>query len=425
MLTNNNQTITELSPLKSRFLALYLSAAVFLSISTNLRPDGYPVGVGEVSLLLLMLGSIFLKPWEQLKSPEFLFWVAVWGFTGLGFMFGNEVGNLRAHNAVAYLYTGSLTLSFLTVFSKLGFADQRRILMYFTVMSVAALWLGFFAYIYLDQSMLRYLGIDVVNNRYQGWCQNANQMSLLLVPAPFLVQYLWTTSEKRGIQNVGWAGLLLMTVIMGLIVRSDALGFSWLLGLMLFVAAVLSKRIQVSRATLLILPLIFFIGFLSVRVAAQQGLLGQPGQRVLYERETVLEKMRVGHGETDQKVGIRLQLWQNALQVWEKSPVFGHGPGAYSSFDMTESQSYAGMEAHNTIIDLMVQGGLLLGLAYVGLFGWLMVVLWRAKQWLLMISALMLFAFEFFMFHLRQPVLWFYLTLIVALARERASCYGR
>ena len=90
---------------------------------------------------------------------------------------------------------------------------------------------------------------------------------------------------------------------------------------------------------------------------------------------------------------------------------------------MTETQSFSGMEAHNTLIDLMVQGGVLLALAYAGLFCWLLASLYRTRQWLLLVGTLTVFSFEFFMFHLRQPVIWFYLTLSLALAQQRARSH--
>lgn len=418
MRISSDRGLLNLSMLQSRLLALFISVAIFVSISTNLRVSALPVGVGEVSLLLMSIAAGFLKPWQQIKSPLFIFWVAVWLFTALGWVFGNVVGNLRMHNTVAYVYTGLLTLAFLTIFSRLSSKDLRRILVCFVLISVGALWLGLFAYVSLDQSVLEFLRIDIIHERYQGWCQNANQMSLLLVPTPFLVTYLWFTSRKSALQNLGWAVVLLLSVGMGLIVRSDALGFSWILGMIILIGVGLRNGGWIDRKYLVGLLLIFVTGFFGVRLAAEQGWLGQPAQNSLYAKEHVLEKLRIGHGETDQKVGIRLQLWKNALGVWEKSPIFGHGPGAYSAFDLSDTQSFTGMEAHNTLIDLMVQGGILLGLAYVAIFLWLMLTLWRSRQWLLLISALMIFSFEFFMFHLRQPVLWFYLVMIWALATD-------
>lgn len=398
---------------QSRCLAFVLSVVVFLSVSTNLRMSGLPVGAGEIGLLVLMVGSIFLKPWQNISSPLFLFWLAVWGCTALGYAFGNVVGNLRLHNAVAYVYTGILTLTFVTVFSRLKAPDLRRILFYFVLISVGVLFLGLIAYVSLDQTTLEFLRIDTSNGRYQAWCQNANQMSLLLVPTPFLILYLWSGSGKTLFKNIGWCLALLLSVAMGLVVRSDALGFSWILGLIVLVGLCLRNRRWLSYTYLVCVLMIFAIGFSGVRLAAERGWLGQLAQNSLYRKETVLEKVRIGHGETEQKVGIRLQLWKNALHVWEKSPIVGHGPGAYSSFDMTATQSFDGMEAHNTLIDLMVQGGVLLATAYVGLFIWLTSTMLRKRNWLLFICVIMIFSFEFFMFHIRQPVLWYYLAWIV------------
>lgn len=410
MLINEQTKPLNLSISQSRVLALVLSVVLFLCVSTNLRVSGLPVGVGEIGLLLLMIVSIFMKPWQRVSSPLFLFWLAVWGCTALGYAFGNVVGSLRLHNAVAYAYTGLLTLAFVTVFARLKESDLRRILFCFVVISLVALWLGFLAYLNFDQATLASLRIDTSDNgRYQGWCQNANQMSLLLVPMPFLVLDLWANSpNKTKWLGLGWLALLFLVVFMGLVVRSATLTASWALGLIVLGLLNLKRPQNLNWKAVVAVLLVFLAGFVSVRALTHQGALGATGQN---------NALQVGMGSSDQKVDIRMQLWKNALQVWEKSPIVGHGPGAYSQFDMTETQSFSGMEAHNTLIDLMVQGGVLLGLGYICLFIWLATSLWGTRQLLLLVSVIALFSFEFFMFHLRQPVLWFYLVLVLAISK--------
>lgn len=422
MLINSTLVNQRLSRFHSQLLALFVSVAIFLSISTNLRITGIPIGLGEIFLALLIAGCAFLKPWHQIKNGLFLFWVAVWFCMTLGFAFGNVTGALRLHNTLAYGYTGFLTLAFLAIFNQLDETDLRRVLLYFIVISTIALWVGFIIYLNFDQTTLANLRIDTSDHgRYQGWCQNANQMSLMLVPTPFLISYLWSTSHRTRLNSIGWLTLLLLSVLMGLMVRSDALGFSWILGIGILGILYILKRDCIGAKHLAVLLAVFIVGFLSVRFAAQQGWLGESAHGQLYAQEAVIEKLRIGHGETQQKVNVRVQLWKNALHVWEESPVVGHGPGAYSFFKLSETESLTGMEAHNTLIDLMVQGGLLLGAAYLLLFGWLMITLWRSGQWLLLTSTLVIFSFEFFMFHIRQPVIWFYLTLVLALARFKTK----
>lgn len=415
MLINEQTKPLNLSISQSRLLALLLSVVVFLSVSTNLRMNGFPIGVGEIGLLLLMVVSIFIKPWQRVSNPLFLFWLAVWGCTALGYAFGTVVGNLRLHNAVAYAYTGLLTLAFVTVFARLNASDLRRILLYFVVISVVALWLGFLAYLSFDQITLGLLRINTSDNgRYQGWCQNANQMSLLLTPMPFLILDLWATSLKR-VQwcGVAWAILLLMAVVMGFVVRSAALTACWALGLVVLGFLSWKQNQRTNWKPLVVVLGVFAIGFVAVRSWTQLGFLGSS------EANNALQ---VGIGTAEEKVDIRIQLWKNALKVWEESKVFGHGPGAYSKFDMGAA-SFSGMEAHNTLIDLLVQGGFLLALVYVSLFCWLMASLYRTRQWSLLVGILVIFSFEFFMFHLRQPVIWFCLTLSLALAQQRTRSY--
>jgi O-antigen ligase len=424
--------LTKLDPsklqnfLNSKFFGMLLGVTFALSISTNLRWGlGLPVGPGELLLVAMIVLATFLQPWKQLKSPLFGFWVLLWIFTGLGAHFGSVVGTLAAYNSLAYMFTGGITLALLTLFGIMNACQLRRIGIYFIGIVNLGLWVGFFVYIWGDAEILSAMKIYTQDGRYQGWCQNANQMSLLMVPLPFVLLGLWPTNAKLScFKNVFWVLLLISTVTLGLIVRSDALGFSWILGLAVLWIANGKKIISGPvLKRMLVVTVCFAIGFALVRTASQRGwlVLGNLSSPVsvssLYKESTGIEALRVGHGESRQKVDIRLQLWKNAIAVWKMSPLVGHGPGAYSNFDMDESHSYSGMEAHNTLIDLGVQGGLLLALAYIGLVIWGLKKLWAVGNYTFFCAALVLFAFEFFMFHLRQPVLWFYLCLLLSLAQ--------
>ena len=130
-----------------------------------------------------------------------------------------------------------------------------------------------------------------------------------------------------------------------------------------------------------------------------------------------LEAVRIGYSDPVEKANLRADLRNNGLKAWQASPWFGHGPGAYSWYSDPEVQKgmeAAGQpreEAHNITIDLMTQGGVFLGMAWVALLLYLLRGAWRIRDSYSFSVVLMIGVFTFFMYHLRQPFLWFALML--------------
>ena len=67
------------------------------------------------------------------------------------------------------------------------------------------------------------------------------------------------------------------------------------------------------------------------------------------------------------------------------------------------------MESHNITIDLLTQGGILAGLAWVALVSYLLINAWRIQDSYTFSVVLMMAAFTFF-HNTRQPYFWFVLA---------------
>ncbi len=74
----------------------------------------------------------------------------------------------------------------------------------------------------------------------------------------------------------------------------------------------------------------------------------------------------------------RLKLWQSAVVIWTKSPVWGIGPGNFASYMETYNAFPLGLvlqgyqQAHDTFLEILAEDGIV-GLALLGAFVWLVV----------------------------------------------------
>ncbi len=63
----------------------------------------------------------------------------------------------------------------------------------------------------------------------------------------------------------------------------------------------------------------------------------------------------------------RLTIWQDAIMIWQKSPIFGVGAGNYQFFDRTYSVDKVGV-AHNQYLEILAEMGLQGLLCYLWLY---------------------------------------------------------
>ena len=81
-------------------------------------------------------------------------------------------------------------------------------------------------------------------------------------------------------------------------------------------------------------------------------------------------------------------------------------------------------EAHNITIDLLTQGGVLLGAAWLALLLYLLMGAWRIRDSYTFSVVLMIGVFTMFHYHLRQPYLWLGLILSYEAIRRRLFVGG-
>lgn len=422
---------------------------LFLSIATHLRVlTGGVFGPGEMVVASAAgLGWLFGKPWRQLKNPILWFWGLLVMTMALGSLTGHLQGNWVMRNTQAYVFTGFVVVGFVSLFSRLSNEALRRMVALLCLVAAAGMWFGFVIYLEGDGALIQKFALnDMGDVRYAGWSENPNQLALFFIPLPVWLAALWRDVLKPELsQTVGFGLLLFALMLMGLLVRSDGLFVVWVFEFAVLLVLRLRWDLKVSRMSLfgyamaMVLCVFFVKTFAhgevrkSFQCAAQHLIQGlNPWKANCYQEEAFQDKeaMRIGYSDPVEKAGVRMDLWQNGLKAWREAPLFGHGPGAfswYSNPDIPKAAEAEGKfreEAHNIIIDLLTQGGVLLGTAWLALLLNLLVGAWRIRDSYTFSVVLMIGVFTMFHYHLRQPYLWFGLIFSYEAIRRRLFVGG-
>jgi hypothetical protein len=419
-----NKKIKEIAliVIQQQAVPIALGFSLLLSIFTNLRLTAFPVGPGELLLALLAgAGVWFGKALQLLKMPVVWFWLCAGFGMVLGAAFSDNPGVSAGRHAMAYMFTGTVTVGLIALLVQLSDAAVRRSIFWLSIFTAVTLWLGFLVYLSGDAALAKQLYMaDGGDIRYSGWSINANQLALFFVPLPVWVAALWRDVTKPTQLQMASFGLLLFALmLMGLLVRSDGLFVVWVFEFVILIMLRLRWEIKASRKSLLGYALVMLLCVFLVKTFAH----GEVRKSVRCAVETISqgeglwsakcydgqafkdqEAFRIGYSDPLQKTGVRQEHWVHGLQSWWQSPWVGHGPGEYSYNSIGDEK-----ESHNITIDLLTQGGILAGGAWLVLVSYLLIGAWRIRDSYTFSVVLMMAAFTFF-HNTRQPYFWFVLA---------------
>lgn len=432
-----NGTSNETNLIWAQVLPFAIGLGLLLSISTNLRMASFPVGPGELMLAVLgVWGVVYGKPWRLWKTPVVLFWLLAAVGMWLGSVLGNQKGALAAHHSMAYAFTGSVTVGLAALLRLQSDAALRRAIYWLCVLTAVGLWFGFVVYLSGDAVWAQKLRMaDGGDIRYSGWSINPNQLALFFVPLPVWVAALWRdVAQPTRWQMAGFGLLLFALMLMGLLVRSDGLFVVWVFEFVILIMLRLRWEMKASRMSLLGYALVMVLCVFLVKTFAH----GEVRKSVWCAVETISqgeglwsakcydgqafqdqEAFRIGYSNPVEKTGVREELWKHGLQACVQSPWVGHGPGEYSwhSTDANGGRTEA-MESHNITIDMLTQGGVLAGGAWLALVSYLLIGAWRIRDSYTFSVVLMMAAFTFF-HNTRQPYFWFVLAFSYEAIRRK------
>jgi hypothetical protein len=386
-----------------------LALGVLLSTASQLRLGGLPLGPGELCLVLWIATALGRKPTrprppKKVFSLLILFWLLFAFAQSIGMLVGllfepiRDTASIR-HDILAY---GLMATVSCMAAAELEVRPQlRRITWLMTGLGTV-----FFIFLLVDASGL--FNIPNIDpwywNRLRGWSENPNQFALLAMMLTALSIYLAETGIKpfEILTAFGCVGLALYT---GLLTRSDSYILFLIVAGPIFLGLKLWSWIQLFeqgpplRAKLaciivLSLPLLLLAlaPFAPAVVAHAQN----------FSTETFEDN---DQGET------RLNLWKEAVGIGVEAKMLGFGPGPHLTSKSYKRPPPDRFEAHNTLLDLFAQGGMLAVFAFLWLIGLSFFISCRGKIHAL--AGLVCGLTVFGMFHLivRHPIFWFGITL--------------
>lgn len=413
---------------KTNYISIGAALIVFASVATALRFDNMPLGIGEVTFILVFFWALrYRQPLRYLKHPIMLFWIGFITIAAMARLLSTVEGASATHTAMAYVYSSSFSLIALACLDQASRHQFEGFIKALVLIPGIMLVIPFLCFLTDATRLAEFFRINTdFPSRLSAWSTNPNQLGLLLLPIPFWLMAVRRDAQWQGVRWLRNFTLLWAFFLLGICVRSDALLLAWCAGLPLLtgIAAVWVKpfnwRLFGSVMTAFVLAFASFkvmidgpgreqlIRAESVVIEAATKLLGKPSPEI-GEKPFAPSKSDsvIGVGFDQNKSGVRRTLWVHAYEAWLQSPFIGNGPGAFSYLDDPAQKQ----EAHNLSFDLLTQAGMVGVLMFAALYLWLFSKAYQARDpySLVILVVLMLFSGAHFM--LRQPIFSLYMIL--------------
>jgi hypothetical protein len=425
-------------------LDVLLTLGLLLSTASQLRPGDSPVGPGEICLVfwvLLMifrevgrLGPALTPPLSKLLIFWLVFAVAQCVGTMTGFAIGDRHDSgLFMHDVLAYPLLAAV--SCLSTVEPGASSRLQRVA--WLLATLGAAWLALqvaFGFGWID---LR--DFDTWEwERFRGLSDNANQLALFCAVLGLLSLHLADVAHGFG-ERIAAVTCMIVAIVVGRLTMSDAFLLVLVAAAPIFVVLKLQRwlmsrdrrtSLRSASAWLLVLALPLIAAYVVPFRAS-----------VATEVEDFIKGMTKGGGgrDTEETAHLRFRVWNEAMRRGIETGMLGLGPGPHLEIpdaivagrrDSTNDPKHVehpefgfvpNFEAHNTWLDLFIQGGLIAVLSLAWLVATAVVVTHQAK--LDALTTLLCGLAIFCVFHLivRHPIFWFAISLCLVAAADRRS----
>lgn len=397
-----------------------LAFGLIFATFTQLRATGSPVGLGEVCLVMWLLvaaercaGRLGV-PLPAAFLRLLAFWLIIAAALCIGTMTAYLVGevnprSLFLHDVIAYILVALASLFLLL--QPQAAARLRSTAWCLVVLGSAslALLLG------EASGLISISGVDVwYYERLAGWSSNANQLSLLSLILALLSLHLAETARLASTRLVALACAVL-PVTVGFLTLSDAFVAGLAFAGLGFVAITAYRALASARRSGLGSVLaIFAVLATPALIASSAPLLYVIGAKAVKQHAHDPAPERL-----ERDMGYRTELWDQAIRKGVVNGMLGLGPGPHlvRPADLREPQwdALPNFEAHNTLMDMFLQGGLLA----VATLLWLIISttrrVLRAKLIFLPLLLISMGLFAQSHFIIRHPIIWFVIAFGLAL----------
>jgi O-antigen ligase len=235
-------------------------------------------------------------------------------------------------------------------------------------------------------------GIPFIS-RYMGWSENPNQLGLLICAYPLIAIGALSRENSRARNRFLVAGMLISLVVAAA-VRSSTVFADYLVCGSLWAILKLNRWDAPGRR-----------GLRPLRLAITAGFGAAFAIAFLVLAQTSINKT----GDSD--ANGRFERWQQAAQGVDESYGLGVGPGGQSG----ETAPFQGEEAHNLLLDLTLQGGVVSLVAYLLLAGNCLARALALRSLLALLVVIAVLTQQTAHYTARQPISWVLLFLPFAL----------
>ena len=425
-----------------------LAFGLVVLTASQLRPAGLPIGPGEICLGLwafLMLCREAYRLGPPLTPPLaklLIFWLVFAIAQSVGTLTAAVIGDrhdphLFMHDILAYPLVAAV--SCLSVVEPGAGLRLRRVAWLVVVSGTVILALQV-AQIWIDIDML---GITPWYwDRFRGWSANPNQLAMLCAALGLLSLYLAETAAGFG-KKVAALACAVLPVYVGRLSKSDTFAIVLVGSILLFAALKVWTWCSSDHGGLTMRAAFAWLVILTVPVTAVAGGILLPSIKAGVE-DLARDMAKGNDVDSERTADVRFHSWREALSRGFESGMLGLGPGPHidipfsiiegrlsPSADPTDIEHPAingtpNFEAHNTLLDLFTQCGLIGVLSVVWLGGISLLGTIRAK--LDGLTTMLCGVAIFSIFHLivRHPIFWFImsLSLVAADAARRRSAAG-
>jgi hypothetical protein len=410
-----------------------LALALLLTTASQLRLSGLPIGPGELLLTLwlslvvmrsLLMGELRMS---YALSRLMVFWLLFTVSLGIGTVVAFATRESFdpewfLHDAMAY--------PLLAAVSCLTVADPRaqvnRVAWCLAILGGVS-----FAILAAGANGLVPLPFDPwFWENFRGWSQNPNQLSELSGVLALVCLHLLDTSTRLT-GRVTALFCMATAIYIGLLTRNDTFKLALIAAIPIFFLLKLYTSVKLGRTPL---AMITMIGLVVLPVSAAPLLWEE-----VRATDLIGALSKKGNEYASHEADLRKSLWHEAFNrgffdAW----MLGLGPGPHlmipdeiivahmdrnapSNTVHPQPDGMANFEAHNTVLDLFTQGGLLA----VGSVIWLLAIAWRRTFRLRFpgLMALLCGLGVLFMTAnlIRLPVVWFGLTLCLDAERKQSK----
>lgn len=405
---------------------LLLALGLLLSTATQLRFGETPFGPGELCLAVWLVLVLCRQVGRQAIASNIAltrvitFWlvliVAESVGTVVGFateLFFDTIHFIHDVIAYSFLFCIACTLAI-----ELACPNRRRRVTWMIVLLGVA---SFTAQVVHAYGVVG-LPLPVepwFYDRLRGWSHDPNQLGLVCALLTVISLHLADTAG-RSLSIMAALVCAAIAMVVGVLTKSDSFTVGLLAASAVFLAIkswlwlAMFKNGVALRAALVSLALlglpIFTVGALPLIPAAIERV--QARSEALYDE--------------DSQGDLRFHLWAEAYDKGMEAAMLGLGPGPHLTKKSWKRAPPAKFEAHNTPLDLFVQGGLLALLDIGFLYAALLLATVRAGLPCLGALTCAFAVFSMFHFIIRHPIFWFGVVLcfLEAASAPKAS-FGR